>query len=473
MSALKSVIITLPAKAATAPTIIDKTAASKLNFTTSILMDKIKVESGATQQQQQQQQQPSKKQLPVPSPLKHMELDGLLFKQESNQPSRGKKRRLDHLTWEEKLQRKKLKNRVAAQTSRDRKKAKLDELEDAVRQLREQNDRLTKECSILRMQNESLVTETRRLKQDNKELMELKERKEEPTATTCATCQARVGCTVPALGSAVSPLNPLQQGGTVQTARALTLSSSASILLKILTLYLLSKTCLANSKPTTTTSSDSRSSPKAFCERLPLRWKQVLLSQMSRWSPVKKESTKKFDDTEKMVGQTPNYVEADTSGGSVAIVNPTTQNIPKAVTSIVPTLTLNSSGPITIAENIEIKEEPMHDAEMVYGTYDEATNCITIIYPEDEVITRLSPNTIPIQSKQLLASPSHSYDSMSPASLHSDDADVAAGKLDCTAHSDGGYESHGSPASSDVAGANNALTDLWHESFSELFPSLA
>ncbi|XP_031788086.2 LOW QUALITY PROTEIN: uncharacterized protein LOC116417701 [Nasonia vitripennis] len=467
MSALKSVIITLPAKAATAPTIIDKTAASKLNFTTSILMDKIKVESAATQQQQQ----PSKKQLPVPSPLKHMELDGLLFKQESNQPSRGKKRRLDHLTWEEKLQRKKLKNRVAAQTSRDRKKAKLDELEDAVRQLREQNERLTKECSILRMQNESLVTETRRLKQDNKELMELKERKEEPTATTCATCQARVGCTVPALGSAVS-LKPsaagwhstdgtssdpeLKRQHTPEDPDALPPLEDLFSELQADDDYIERLEELAESLLREVTAEVETNPP-----------------QSNEQSPVKKESTERFDNTEKMVGQTPNYVEADTSGGSVAIVNPTTQNIPKGVTSIVPTVTLNSSGPITIAENIEIKEEPMHDAEMVYGTYDEATNCITIIYPEDEVITRLSPNSIPIQSKQLLASPSHSYDSMSPASLHSDDADVAAGKLDSTAHSDGGYESHGSPASSDVAGANNALTDLWHESFSELFPSLA
>lgn len=158
----------------------------------------------------------------------------------------------------------------------------MDELEDTVRLLREQNDSLVEECSILRAQNESLVAESRRLKRDNKELMESKDRKEEATATTCATCQARVDCTVPALGSAVSPSNPLQQGGTVQTARALTLSPSASILLKILTLYLLSKTYLGNSKQTTTTSSDSKSLPKAFCERLPLKWKQVLLSQMNR-----------------------------------------------------------------------------------------------------------------------------------------------------------------------------------------------
>ncbi|XP_011495688.1 PREDICTED: X-box-binding protein 1 [Ceratosolen solmsi marchali] len=276
MNALKSVIITLPSAETT------EKPAAKLNFTAaSILVDKLKLGTAGKKLGQLEHME-----MAAPDSLVADEFD-LAQEYGGLVAVRGKKRRLDHLTWEEKLQRKKLKNRVAAQTSRDRKKAKLDELEETVRLLKERNDILVEECAMLRAQNELLVSESRRLKRGDGE-----SESKASTGQVCSRCQACVGCTVPALGSAVSPLNPLQQGGTVQTARSLTLKPDASVLLKILTLYLLSKIYLASSKRTIT-SSDSKSSQKAFCERLPPKWKRVLLDQMSSRTQSRKNVSAK------------------------------------------------------------------------------------------------------------------------------------------------------------------------------------
>lgn len=69
----------------------------------------------------------------------------------------GRKRKLDHLSWEEKVQRKKLKNRVAAQTSRDRKKKQMEEMQDTI-------DMQTKHITILERKLEKLEKENQKLK---------------------------------------------------------------------------------------------------------------------------------------------------------------------------------------------------------------------------------------------------------------------------------------------------------------------
>lgn len=161
----------------------------------------------------------------------------------------------------------KMKNRVAAQTSRDRKKARLDELEQTVHTLKQ-------ECGMLRSQNESLLNETKRLRKE----LDAKNGEEQ----YCTLCQARVHYVVPSLGSAVSPNNPLPQGGTAQLASRLTLTPGAVALLKILTLYLLSRNFAETSKTTMTTSSDSKNLRRVSFKRLISKCNQLLINRMNK-----------------------------------------------------------------------------------------------------------------------------------------------------------------------------------------------
>ncbi|KAL4609677.1 X-box binding protein 1B-like [Arapaima gigas] len=76
-----------------------------------------------------------------------------------------KRQRLTHLSPEEKSLRRSLKNRVAAQTARDRKKAKMGELEQQVLDLELENQKLHLENRLLREQTHNLMTENQEFRQ--------------------------------------------------------------------------------------------------------------------------------------------------------------------------------------------------------------------------------------------------------------------------------------------------------------------
>lgn len=172
----------------------------------------------------------------------------------------------------------------------------------------------------------------------------------------------------------------------------------------------------------------------------------------------------------------------------------TSQSWQPVSSTIATPCTVNTSAPVSIKSEIEVKQEvDTHDLDTVYGTYDETTNSITIIYPGDESSVGIQECVQEVSTDGTCSTEDSSYltpnyyytnqfspsytctDSMSPSSIHSEDTDTgfAQTKLDSNA-SDCGYESHGSPTP-DTRNKKNTvdLSDLWHESFSELFPTLA
>lgn len=123
-----------------------------------------------------------------------------------------------------------------------------------------------------------------------------------------------------------------------------------------------------------------------------------------------------------------------------------------------------------------IKTEPE-----IFSSVDDSANCITIVIAdEEEGNLRVQDYVEEIVSSDktsddmVYLTPDFSLcDSMSPASIRSEDVEMSS-KGESSYFSDGGYESHDSPIQSDDSIPNILpLSDLWPESFSELFPSLA
>ncbi|KHN79659.1 X-box-binding protein 1 [Toxocara canis] len=138
-------------------------------------------------------------------------LDDLLGLSTSDTHPVRKRERLTHLTAEEKLNRRKLKNRVAAQTARDRKKIRTSKLEEAVRKLIDEN-------KALREENIRINAICDELKQRNAELEKSLKEHEEGDSSGTSPCIKQSS-----LGSAASIRGPQQREQAIATMPAIDL----------------------------------------------------------------------------------------------------------------------------------------------------------------------------------------------------------------------------------------------------------
>ena len=141
-----------------------------------------------------------------------------LLSESADQTPVRKRANLDHLSPEEKLMRRKLKNRVAAQNARDKKRAKLDDMEILIQKLQDENDALKEQNEQLLEVNQKLNLENSRLKENNSEAAD---------TTTTTTISVPVKIEMPS--SPISlPRSPAPSPSPEDTTTTTTTFSSSS-----------------------------------------------------------------------------------------------------------------------------------------------------------------------------------------------------------------------------------------------------
>lgn len=407
--------------------------------------------------------------------------------------ARGKKRRLDHLTWEEKLQRKKLKNRVAAQTSRDRKKAKMEDMEKTIQDQSDKISELQSKCESLAQEKNAIYDKyldlegrfeelKRRLDEQQQQQQQISTAihiKSEPSPDLAS---GSVGCVSTLLGSAAGitfngSTNDVARmpaeddgrkgGGFVEDNCALPALQDMLEDFDVSKLEELAESLLAD------VTSELEEPDRGSCPANA----QDAGTGSGMPGPV--------------VGTPPEQLESgqETDQGSCIIL--TTHNYSKSPFHVERKhLSLQAESTEALLQQSVVNPAA---ANTVYGTYDNENNCITIILDnddddgrpcktlEEEIICEESDEelfvqepelTVKIEPVQQLLSPIPSI--MSTSSYSSDGQQPAKNEdlLDTVKNpltprsliSDGGYESIGSPDYS-----MGSLDEFWNL---DLFPIL-
>lgn len=228
---------------------------------------------------------------------------------------RGKKRRLDHLSMEEKVQRKKLKNRVAAQTSRDRKKMKMDEMEEGLARLDEENVELKNSFRTLETENQKLRRQNETLHQQLEELRQKMEKQEErlaeqeeqlkrhqeektqwlassPVASASADIALKIG------SAASTDVDPQQQGLSANSSSSSSKTTTTSSVWQVIALCLLYRICSKQQQQPQKETADNakqqqqletcltclpgRNWPKLYSQISPGKWQAMLREAVTK-----------------------------------------------------------------------------------------------------------------------------------------------------------------------------------------------
>lgn len=187
---------------------------------------------------------------------------------------------------------------------------------------------------------------------------------------------------------------------------------------------------------------------------------------------------------ERMVGATTEQLESSKNTGRRSIEPCITRNPNKRHSNILTTQSPPKKFEKKSTQKSISSPTPESDNQTLYGTYDEKTNSITIVYPDDSIPISEAIEEIICETSSSSSSYIDENDDVIMPSVNeseylniTQDLNLLAPKTNLSVScdkspmhsviSDSGYESLGSPVMDDN------FNELWNSSFSELFPSLA